>query len=130
MTYPASAPTAFHGVFVTATGLTGLVQSATANITSTEALAKDNQGNTMFAEYFDFVSEATLELIIGTSQDGGAAIQVGSKITYSGFIDSNLDGTYILTNATETQSNTEFVKYSVTGKRFLVHGIPSASASV
>lgn len=122
MSYPVSTPTSYHGVFVTASGLTGLVQSATANVTSNEATAKDEKGNTMYAEWFDFVAEASMELIVKDA----TGVQCGDTITYSGFKDSGLDGTYVLTNVTETQSNTDFVKYSVTGKRYLVNAIPSA----
>lgn len=127
MAYPISAPTDYHGIAVTSADVTGLYQTASANASANgEAIALDAKGNPAIVEYYDIRSELSLEVLLPC---GTPTLQITDTITLSGFKNSDFNGSYIVTAITETQSNTDFVKYSVTGKRFISNDFPDITYS-
>ena len=125
MSIPVSAPTAYHGIVVSATGITGLYQTASAAQTcGLEVAALDNMGNTKVFEVCDFKSDVTLDVTYPT---GTPSAILGDVVTVAGFKDTDLNGDYIVLSKTESASNVDFVKYNVTMRRFLQNAIPTKS---
>lgn len=92
-----------------------LVQNASKNNQAQEALALDEKGEPVVAHYYQRVSEMTLEVIIPSGTT--TLPQIGTTIQYNG------DYWYI-SAVSITETNTDFVRYSLTCKRFLKHGLP------
>ena len=95
-----------------------LVQSSSKNNQAQEALALDEQGEPVVAHYYQKISEMTFEVII---PDGESSIpEVGDIFTYGGL-------SYYVSNASITETNTDFRKYSLTCKRFTSAGLPASN---
>lgn len=125
MAYPISAPTSYHGIAVTSASVTGLYQTATANASANgEAIALDSVGNPAIVEYYDIRSELTLDVLLPC---GSPTLQITDTISLTGFKNSDFNGSYIVTGINETQTNTDFCKYSVTGKRFISNDFPDTT---
>lgn len=124
MSIPVSAPTAYHGVVTTATGITGLFQSAACAQSAQEVAALDGSGNTKNFEVFDFKNDVTMDVTYPT---GAPTAALGDVITVDGYKSTIHNGAYILMGMTETQSNVDFTKYNFTMRRFQQNSIPAVS---
>ncbi|MBO4513520.1 MAG: hypothetical protein J5746_12220 [Victivallales bacterium] len=93
-----------------------LMQSLTKNNQAQEALALNGAGEPVVAHYYQKVNENSFEAIIPTSES--TIPEVGDIFTFDG-------KSYYVSAVTETQSNTDFVKYSLTVKRFVTTNLPA-----
>ena len=100
----------------TSGGTDWLMQSLTKTNQAQEALALDGDGEPVAAHYYQKINEVSFEAIIPT---GASSIpEVGDQFTFGGV-------KYYVSGVTETQSNTDFVKYSLTVKRFTSANLPT-----
>lgn len=86
-----------------------LVQNASVSGSAQEALALDNVGEPVVAHYYQNVDEMTFEVII---PEGETDIpEVGKIVKYNG-------KAWYVASASTTETNTDFVRYSISLKRF------------
>lgn len=124
MSVPISAPTAYHGIKATVSGIAGLVQSVSFPQSAAEAIALDSNGNTANYEVFDFKIDMSIQ---STFPTGTITTKIGDIITVTGAkVDEN-NGAYIVKSITEDESNTDFVKLTIGAMRFLQNAVPAAS---
>lgn len=95
-----------------------LVQNASKNNQAQEALALREDGEPVVAHYYQRVSEMTFEVIVPESES--TIPQIGSTFQYEGVY-------WYVSAASITQTNTDFVRYSLTCKRFIATNLPSSS---
>ena len=97
-----------------------LIQSETHNTNAQEALALNNSGEPVKAHYYQRTDEMSLEAIVPT---GSTPPVVGGTFKYNSKV-------YYVTGATQTLSNSDFEKYSISAKRFVTTNLPSVEESV
>ena len=97
-----------------------LVQSSSKNNQAQEALALDEQGEPVVAHYYQKVSEMTFEVILPDSESDSSIPEIGDIFTYDG-------KSYYVSAVSITETNTDFVKYSLTCKRFTSANLPSGN---
>lgn len=86
-----------------------LVQSASVSGTAQEALALDNVGEPVVAHYYQNVAECSFEVIV---PEGESDIpEVGKIVRYN-------NKAWYVASASTTEVNTDFVRYSISLKRF------------
>ena len=93
-----------------------LVQSSSKSNSSQEALALDNEGEPVIAHYYQKQSECTLEVVIPKNEIDDLP-EIGKRVKYNGV-------GYYISSVQITENNTDFVRYSVSLKRFIAHGLP------
>ena len=93
-----------------------LVQSTTFSNQAQEALALDESGEPAAVHYYQKINEVTFEVIIPS--DESSIPEIGDTFTYNSV-------KYYVSAVTETRSNIDFVKYSLTVKRFTTAGLPA-----
>lgn len=86
-----------------------LVQSASVNGSAQEALALNEKGEPVYAHYYQNVDEKTLEVIIPEAEKD--IPKVGKVVKYAG-------KAWYVSSASTTETNTDFVRYSISLKRF------------
>ena len=86
-----------------------LVQNASVSGSAQEALALDEQGEPVVAHYYQNVDEMTFEVIIPEGDND--VPEVGKIVKYDG-------KAWYVASASLTQTNTDFVRYSISLKRF------------
>lgn len=95
-----------------------LIQSKTNTQSGQEALALDESGEPVVAHYYQKTSEVSFQAIIPTADS--TIPEVGDIFAYNGV-------KYYVMSVTQTESNTNFVTYDLTVKRFLANNLPSNS---
>ena len=127
-----------RGVVTTESGSIGLLQSADHDIAPEEALAKDKNGNTALAEYYDSKNNVQIEAVFDIDTVGGTRTapdlsdidgitQKNETVTLSNCTDSQLDGKYIVKNIKIAEKNTDYTTLSLTLVRFFVNDIPATT---
>lgn len=97
-----------------------LVQSSSKSNSSQEALALDNEGEPVVAHYYQKTSECTLEVVIPKNEITDLP-EIGKKVLFNGV-------GYYISAVSITENNTDFVRYSVSLKRFIANGgLPTES---
>lgn len=106
------------GIVVSPNHTEWLVQNASETTSAQEALALDGDGAVCVAHYYQKVLEKTLEVIIPEPAQGQEwdIPEVGDVVQY-GTENSN-PVYYYVSGATRTETNTDFVRFSITVKRF------------
>ena len=107
------------GVVGTLTTAYGLLQNFSVTNTATVNEAKDKDGETAYVSSNQEVLEASADLIFDTTQ---TAPGFGDTITTTGMY----AGKYKLMSITETESNSDYRKMSVTLKKWVDNTLPSA----
>jgi hypothetical protein len=87
----------------------GLVQSVTKNVTSSEALAIDEVGEVADATYYRTVIDASIECVYDT---GATLPDINDDITIG-------SDTYQVTGVTQNETNSDYMKVTITGKHFV-----------
>lgn len=100
----------------TSAGTNWLMQSKTISNSGQEALALDGVGEPAALHIYQKTSELSFEAVIPT--DESSIPEIGDTFTYSGT-------KYFVTAVSVTESNTDYVKYSLTCKRYTTAGIPT-----
>ena len=93
-----------------------LVQSTTFSNQAQEALALNESGNVAAYHYYNKTSEVTFDVIIPSNES--SMPEIGDVFTYNSV-------RYVVAALTVTHSNTDFVKYSLTVKRFTSTNLPA-----
>lgn len=88
-----------------------LVQNASETTSAQEANALDENGEIKIAHFYQKQVEMSLEVIVPKA-DKELLPKVGTKFTYKGV------GWYV-SGATQTETNTDFNRFSITAKRYL-----------
>ena len=109
------------GVQATIDGGSGyLIQSWTENTQADTAEGRDGNGDVAVVTTYNEREEISYEAIVPVSAANPPA--TGSIFTRGG-------KSYIITASTKSESNSDFVRYSVTAMRYTANGIPTTSSS-
>ena len=101
----------------TVAGKTGwLVQSCTEDRNASEAMALDNNGEPVDIHLYQKQVSFSLEIIIPA--DESSYPEIGDVFTYDNV-------KYYVTGVTKTRSNQDYIKYSLSGKRFITANLPA-----
>jgi hypothetical protein len=92
-----------------------LVQSASQSGSAQEALALNEEGEPVQVHYYQNVAERTLEVIIPKDDESDQIPEVGEVVSYAG-------KAYYVASASTTETNTDWVRYSISLKRFTKAG--------
>ena len=93
-----------------------LIQSCTKSNEAQEATALDNSGEPKAIHYYQKINNVTIEAIIPS--DESSIPEIGDVFTYNSV-------RYYVSAVSITESNTDFVKYSLTCKRFTTAALPA-----
>ena len=85
-----------------------LVQNASVSGSAQEALALDEKGEPVVAHYYQNVAECSFEVIVPT---GVTPPEVGEIVKYN-------SKAWYVASASTTETNTDFVRYSLSLRRF------------
>lgn len=94
-----------------------LVQSASTNTSAQEALALDEVGEPVVAHYYQKIEEMTFEVIIPDGVSESDIPAVGDIFQYN-------SKKWYVSNSQLSATNTDFRRYTLTAKRFVVAGLP------
>lgn len=109
------------GIQESITGTTGyLIQSWTENTQADTAEGRDGNGDVAVVHTYNEREEVSYEAIVPTN--AGNPPTVGSTFVRDG-------KGYIVTSATKTESNSDFVRYSVTAMHYTANNLPAAASS-
>lgn len=95
-----------------------LVQSANHAKGAQEAMALNNVGEPVTVHYYQKTDEISLEVVIPAADSTIPAI--GDTFAYNG-------QNYYVSGVTVAESNTDFVRYTISGKRFTTANLPANS---
>ena len=95
-----------------------LVQSCTKTKGAEEAQARNNVGEPQKIHFYAKTEEISLDVYIPSDESSFPSI--GDTFGYNGT-------NYYVSGVTITESNTDFVRYSISGKRFTTAGLPANS---
>lgn len=93
-----------------------LIQSCTKSNEAQEAMALNGSGEPHAIHYYQKLNNVSIEAIIPS--DESSIPEIGDVFTYDGV-------KYYVSAVSITESNTDFVKYSLTCKRFTTAGLPA-----
>ena len=105
------------GIVTTPKHESWLVQSASVTGSAQEALALDGNGEPVVAHYYQNIDERTLEVIIPLNSDSTLpdVPEIGKVVKYG-------TEAYYVSAVSQTETNTDFLRYSITMKRFTKAG--------
>lgn len=96
-----------------------LVQSASQSGSAQEALALNEVGEPVQVHYYQNVAERTLEVIIPKDDESDQIPEVGEVVTYG---ETGKEQAYYVASVSTTETNTDWVRYSISLKRFTKAG--------
>lgn len=101
------------GIVVTPNHTDWLVQNASETSSSQQALALNGHGNVRVAKYYQPTLEKSLEVIIPEPEPGQEwdIPKVGQVVKYG-------DDYFYVASASKTETNTDFVRFSITITKF------------
>lgn len=110
-------PKYHFGIVTTPKHESWLVQSASVTGSAQEALALDGKGEPVVAHYYQNIDERTLEVIIPLNSDSTLpdVPEIGKVVKYG-------TEAYYVSAVSQTETNTDFLRYSITMKRFTKAG--------
>ena len=95
-----------------------LIQSSTKTNEAEEALARDESGEPLVAHYYGKICTNSFEAIIPT--DESSVPEIGDIFSYGG-------KSWYVSGVTVTETNTDFVRYSLSVKRFIANNLPTSN---
>lgn len=95
-----------------------LIQSSTRANEAQEALALDENGEPVVAHYYQKINTNSFEAIIPTNES--SIPEIGDIFQYDGV-------SWYVASVTVTEQNTDFVRYSLSVKRFIANNLPSSN---